>query len=98
MRKFIRFILFIAVLSAFVGCHSFRADSARLQRQLNERIAYAQEQTAELSALLVRHAPMDSIRLVAEADRHLLFYVFNSQQMVYWSNNWLSTYEVLLHR
>lgn len=98
MRKFIRFILFIAVLSAFVGCHSFRADSARLQRQLNERIAYAQEQTAELSALLVRHAPMDSIRLVAEADRHLLFYVFNSQQMVYWSNNWLSTDEVLLHR
>ena len=76
MRKFIRFILFIAVLSAFVGCHSFRADSARLQRQLHNRIHYAERQTADLVLLLERHAPMDSIRMMAEVDRNLLFYVF----------------------
>lgn len=98
MRKFIRFLLLVVIGSAFIGCHSFRADGARMQRQLNERIEYAETQTKRLSKLLERHAPMDSIRLVAEADRHLLFYVFNSHQMVYWSNNWLSADEVLLFR
>ena len=97
MRKFIRFILLIAVMSAFVGCHSFRADSARLQRQLHNRIHYAERQTADLVLLLERHAPMDSIRMMAEVDRNLLFYVFDAHQMVYWSNNWLSSNEVYLH-
>ena len=96
MRKFIRFIVLIGVLATFVGCHSFDFDCAHMQRQLNERIEYAEGQTEKLGELLVGHVSMDSIRIVAEEDEHLLFYVFNGYQMVYWSNNWLSAEEVQL--
>ena len=98
MHKFIRFIVLLGFVTAFVGCQSFRSDGARMQRQLNERIAYAEGQTKKLSDLLARHVPMDSIRIVAEEDEHLLFYVFDSRQMVYWSNNWLSADEVQLQK
>ena len=39
---------------------------------------------------------MDSIRAIAEADEHLLFYVFDATHLLYWSDNWLSSGEVLL--
>lgn len=97
MNKLVRFIGFALVALLCTACHSFSADSARLQRQLDERIHYADKQTERLSNLLQRHIHTDSIRIVAEEDRHLLFYVFDATKMVYWSNNWLASDEVYLH-
>lgn len=96
MNKFVRFITFIAIVVAFTSCHSFGLDGRRLQRQLDERVEYAETQTELLCSLLRRHTSMDSIRAIAEADDNLLFYVFDAHQMVYWSNNWLSSDEVYL--
>ena len=39
---------------------------------------------------------MDSLRSIAEKDEHLLFYVFDAHEMVYWSNNQLASEEVYL--
>lgn len=86
----------IALTAILTACHSFSADSRRMQRQVAERESYAEQQIANLSAALQRHATMDSIRAIAEADEHLLFYVFDATHLLYWSDNWLSSGEVLL--
>ena len=91
-----RLWLVAGLLLLLAGCHSFSSDSRRIQHQLNERVAYAEEQTSLLAACLVQHSPLDSLRLIAESDRNLLFYVFDSRKLVYWSGNWLASDEVYL--
>ena len=56
----------------------------------------ADRQTEELAAALERHAPIDSIRMIAERDEDVLFYIFDSRQMVYWSSNRLASEAVYL--
>lgn len=95
-RHMIRMACLSALVALMTACHSFSADSRRLQRQVVERENYAEQQIAELSAALQRHASMDTIRAIAEADPTLLFYVFDATQLLYWSDNWLASGEVLL--
>ena len=56
----------------------------------------AERQTVELVAALERNAPMDSIRVIAERDEEVQFYIFDSRQMVYWSSNRLTSEAVYL--
>lgn len=56
----------------------------------------AESQTRELVSALERHAPIDSIRAIAERDEDVLFYIFDSRQMVYWSSNRLASDAVYL--
>ena len=72
-----RFLILLIAVACLTACHSFRADSKRLQRQVTEREAYAEQEISVLSAALQRHAPMDTIRAIAEHDPNLLFYVFS---------------------
>ena len=91
------YLLVLCVLFlSLSACHSFSADSRRLQHRLNEREAYAEQQIASMASALERHVPMDSIRAIAEQDPYLLFYVFDATHLLYWSDNWLSSGEVLL--
>ncbi|MCR5050027.1 MAG: hypothetical protein K6A36_02980 [Paludibacteraceae bacterium] len=96
MRKIVHFICFVTLMACLSGCHSFSADSKRLQRQVTERESYAEQQLEHLTAALVHHAPMDTIRAIAEQDAELLFYVFDATRLLYWSDNWLSSGEVLV--
>ena len=45
---------------------------------------------------MLHNAPLDSIRAIAEHDEEVLFYVFDSRQMVYWSSNRLASDDVYL--
>ena len=56
----------------------------------------ADQQTQELVTALEHHAPIDSIRMIAERDEDVLFYIFDSRQMVYWSSNRLASEAVYL--
>ena len=94
--KIFRFLLLSGVLVMLASCHSFSADSRRMQRQVLEREAYAEGRIAQLSAALSHGAPMDTIRAVAEQDPNLLFYVFDATHLLYWSDNWLTSGEVLI--
>ncbi len=78
------------------ACHSYSSDGRRLQRQLIERESYAEARTALLADALTHRWAIDSLRAIAEQDPHLLFYVFDSRQLVYWSDNWLASDEVYL--
>ena len=47
----------------------------------------AESRTAALAAVMERGGSMDSVRMIAEADERVFFYVFNARKMVYWSSN-----------
>jgi len=74
------FLLF--VLLTLFGCQS--------------RQEYAEQRTSALVAALERNAPIDTIRAIAEKDQDVLFYIFDSRQMVYWSSNRLASDAVYL--
>ena len=86
MSKIGRSILFVLVLCASMACQS---RTERLER-------LAEHQTAELVSALERNAPMDTIRAIAESQKKVLFYIFDSRQMVYWSSNRLAAEAVYL--
>jgi len=92
MRKFLHIIVFLGLLASFSACHSPSADAKHLQ----QRQANAESQTSELCDALKRNAPLDSIRAIAERDGSVLFFVFDRQQMVYWSSNRLVSESVYL--
>lgn len=77
---------------ALVACQSGFTDEARLAK----RQAYAEEQTAQLCEALEHGVSLDSIRLIAEKDDDVFFYIFDARQMVYWSSNRLAADEVFV--
>ena len=85
-------LVIAAVVVALASCKSSRAE-----RQLAERERAAEQRTAVLCKALEQNAPLDSIRAIAEATDKVYFYVFNAQQMVYWSTNRLSAEAVYLY-
>ena len=92
MRKFGRYISFIACLILFVACHGTSSEAKRLA----ERQAQAEQQTAALCEALQHNASLDSIRAIAEQNTDIFFYVFDARQMVYWSSNRLASDAIYL--
>lgn len=56
----------------------------------------AEKQTQELCEALNHNMSLDSIRLIAERNEDVLFYVFDARQMVYWSSNRLASDAIYL--
>ena len=78
-RRIIHIILWILLAVGLAACRG-TGDEKLLERM-------AEERTSALSAVLEQGASMDSVRLIAEADERMFFYVFNARKMVYWSSN-----------
>ena len=78
----------LAVLLASCG--------SREQKRIAAQQESAQQRTAELCAALERGASLDTIRMIAEVNDEVLFYVFDARKMVYWSSNRLTADEVFL--
>jgi signal transduction histidine kinase len=66
------------------------------EKRVAARQAAAEKRTAELCAALERGTTLDTIRLIAEQNDEVLFYVFDARKMVYWSSNRLTADEVFL--
>lgn len=92
MRKIGRYISFIACLILFAACHG----TSSQERKLAERQMQAEKQTQELCEALNHNMSLDSIRLIAERNEDVLFYVFDARQMVYWSSNRLASDAIYL--
>ena len=84
-----RILYIILCVFTLVSCASGEHDLAA-------RKAKAETQTMELCAALEADASLDSIRMIAERDAQVLFYVFDARRMVYWSSNRLASGDVYL--
>lgn len=99
MKKLHQIFLFLLLLLAMVGlssCHGFERDGKRMQRTLLRQETIAEDRTAMLAQCLQHNSSFDSVRIIAEDSKHVLFYIFDKRNLVYWSDNWLATDEVVL--
>ncbi len=99
MKKLRQILLFLLLLLTMVGlssCHGFERDGKRMQRTLLRQETIAEDRTAMLAQCLQHNSSFDSVRIIAEDSKHVLFYIFDKRNLVYWSDNWLATDEVVL--
>ena len=91
MRKILRYIGIAAMLFVMAACDEKSAEKALLAKQ-----HVAEQRTEQLCEALLHNSSLDTIRAIAEKDDDVLFYVFDSQQMVYWSSNRLASDAIYL--
>ena len=91
MRKILRYIGIVALLVAMAACSENSSEKA-----LEAKQHVAEQRTAQLCEALLRNSSLDTIRAIAEKDEDVLFYVFDSQHMVYWSSNRLASDAIYL--
>ena len=91
MGKILRYIGIVALLIAMAACSENSSEKA-----LEAKQHVAEQRTAQLCEALLRNSSLDTIRAIAEKDEDVLFYVFDSQQMVYWSSNRLASDAIYL--
>lgn len=87
MQKIVRYICLFLVVMTSIACQS------RLERTQRK----AEQLTSQLESALDRKAPMDTIRAIAEQDKDIVFYIFDSRQAVYWSSNRLAADAIYLY-
>ena len=92
MKKALRYIGLCLLIVLLASCKGEQAESKRTAKLQ----AQAEAQTTALCEALSRNAPLDTIRTIAEGNDDVLFYVFDAQQMVYWSSNRLASDAVYL--
>ena len=91
MGKILRYIGIVALLVAMAACSENSSEKA-----LEAKQHVAEQRTAQLCEALLRNSSLDTIRAIAEKDEDVLFYVFDSQHMVYWSSNRLASDAIYL--
>lgn len=94
MEKRIVYIFLLCCL--LISCHSPQHEAKQLNRTLHRQEQKAISLTSILAERLQGES-FDSIwTLTQNSTDNCLFYVFNHQRLVYWSDNWLAGDEVLL--
>ncbi len=88
----------LMVCLLLTNCQNVERDSKRLQKLLDKQEEIALERTH----LLAQHLQesFDSIWRITQNDKQdaTMFYVFDNERMVYWTDNWLAAQEVRLLR
>lgn len=79
------------------SCNDLSHSAARLQRQLDREEEKAVELADRLAQALDGNS-FDSIWEITRSERDVLFYIYNSQGMVYWSQNWLAAPHIYFNR
>ena len=90
-RNFIILILSFFVLG-LCSCHNLAIESKTLQRTLHQQQRRANELMVYLSTAIEENN-FESIWHYAQEDENILFYIYKGQQLVFWSNAWLSSSE-----
>ncbi len=92
--KYSFFIRHIAILSVllclFVSCNSFQRSARQIESQLHIQQQYADELISNISRTL-RNNDFDSLTYYTRQTDDILLYIYRDNQLVYWSDSWLSS-------
>ena len=89
LLKIVRFVVLIGVLSVlFTACHSLSADGRRVQHTLQLQQTEVTSLLSDLQPLLER-GNLDSLLAVSHSHPDIVFYVYDSRNLRFWSHNWL---------
>ncbi len=96
--RFSKYIFVLLLLMALVGCSSLEHEGEFLQKKLIDQQERALSDVEALSHTL--QTSFDSIWNFTQNDKQdeTMFYIFNDERMVYWTDNWLAAQEVRLRR
>ena len=95
-RAFLYLIsLFFALF--LVACNDLEHSAARLQSDLARQENHALELSEQLAQALDGNS-IDSIWSITAKEKDVLFYIYNHQDMVYWSQNWLAASHIYFSR
>lgn len=89
------FSLFFALF--LVACNDLEHSAARLQCDLARQEDRALIMADQLAQAL-DSSNIDSIWKITEQEKDVLFYIYNRQGMVYWSQNWLAASHIYFSR
>ncbi len=89
------FSLFFALF--LVACNDLEHSAARLQCDLARQEDRALIVADQLAQALDSNS-IDSIWKITEQEKDVLFYIYNRQGMVYWSQNWLAASHIYFSR
>lgn len=89
-KNTIYLLLGVFLTASLAACDSIERSSEHLTHTLHERQQYAEAETKEVLRLLRDRAPLDSVVALTQSDDHLLYYIYEDERLVYWSDNWLS--------
>lgn len=81
---------------ALAGCHSLTQDARRVQKTLVKQQETAESQVEKLVYYLEKGSDFDSIQNVMQQEPSILYYIFDAKRIVYWSDNWVTSDEVVL--
>lgn len=87
-RYAILFLLLLGVL-AFSSCNGLSRETRLLQATLHEQ-QYRAEQLTRRLCYAIEANNFDSIWSYSQEDENIVFYIYNGNKMVYWSNAWLT--------
>ena len=72
------------------SCNRLTRESRRLEHTLHEQQQRAEELTQRLCHAIETNN-FDSLWLYSQTDENIVFYIYHGNQMVYWSNAWLTS-------
>ncbi len=89
LLKIVGIVLLFGVLSVlFSACHSLSHDGSHVQQTLHRQQAEVVTLLGELQPLLA-HEQLNSLLGVSQAHPDIVFYVYDSRELLFWSHNWL---------
>lgn len=91
-------LLLLTFPVALAGCHSLNHEARRMQKTLVKQQDAAEDQLNQLVYYLEEKSDFDSLQYIAQEDQNILYYIFDSRRMVYWSDNRIASGEVVLQR
>ena len=95
MRKRGVFLLFwVFILLSLTACHSPKHDARVMQRTLSSQIQIAESQSDSLLSLLQSGTTLDQVRQLNDDQPDILFYIYEQNQLIYWSSNWLAADDI----
>lgn len=95
MQKRSVFLFFWAfLLLGLTACHSPQHDARVMQHTLLSQIQTAEAQTDSVLSLLSRGTSIDTLRQLVAREPDILFYIYQNDQLVFWSTNWLAADDI----
>ena len=89
VKSSVKIFLLLLCVVGLSSCYSFEARTSRLQSTLHEQQQLADELTERLKDALLNNN-FDSIWHYTRSDNNIIFYIYKGNQLVYWSDSWLS--------
>ncbi len=89
VKSSVKILLLLLCVVGLSSCYSFEARTHRLQSTLREQQQRADNLTERLKEALI-NSDFDSIWHYTRSDDNIIFYIYKGNQLVYWSDSWLS--------